>query len=143
MMDPTFQEGIKLMPYSPLGGFSILDKPQPRWENARKDAKKKFDDGNPYWQNVFNSIFTEANHKRYERVTEFTEKFNKQNNTDYTVDQMINAYALAHKRTDFLTVGPITVEQLRRTIGAVKLSRKLTEADLEYLYSGISGTSDR
>jgi aryl-alcohol dehydrogenase-like predicted oxidoreductase len=137
MMNPNFQEGIKLMSYSPLGGFSILDKPEPRWENARKAAKKKFDAGDPYWQNVFYSIFTEANQKRYKRVVAFTETFNKQNNTDYTVDQMINAYALAHRRTDFLTVGPITVEQLRRTVGGLKLSRRLTEADLEYLYSGI------
>jgi aryl-alcohol dehydrogenase-like predicted oxidoreductase len=136
MMDLSFQEGIKLMSYSPLGGFSILDKPEPRWENAKRAAKKKFDDGDPYWQNVFNSIFTEANQKRYERVIAFTEKYNRENITDYTVDQMVNAYALAHKRTDFLTVGPITVEQLKRTVGALKLSRMLTEADLEYLYSG-------
>ena len=135
-MDSSFQEGIKLMPYSPLGGFSIFDKPEPRWENAKKAAKKKFDDGDPYWQNVFNSVFTEDNRTRYERVVAFTERFNTQNNTDYTVDQMIYAYALAHNRTDFMTVGPVTVEQLRRTVGALTLSRKLTEVDLECLYSG-------
>ncbi len=143
MMDSNFQKGIKLMPYSPLGGFSIFDKPEPRWENAKKAAQKKFDNGDWYWQNVFHAIFTEANRTRYERVVIFTENFNKRNNTNYTVDQMVNAYALAHKRTDFLTIGPITIEQLRRTVAALKLSHNLTAADLEYLYSGVSIDSEK
>ena len=77
MLDVHFQEGIKIMPYSPLGGFSILDMNEPRWENARKAARKKYDAGNPYWKNVFCAIFTDTNQKRYERVVEFTEWFNK------------------------------------------------------------------
>lgn len=136
MNDPHFQKGIKLMSYSPLGGFSIFDKPEPRWENAKKDAKEKFDRGDAYWQNVFKAIFTDANKARYDRVVKFTEEFNKNHNSNYSVDQMVNAYALAHTRTDFLTVGPITVEQLRRTVGSLKLSHMLTSEDLDYLYGG-------
>jgi len=136
MMNKDFQKGIKIMPYSPLGGFSILDKPEPRWENAKKEAKKKYDNGDPYWQNVYNSIFTPENEKRYYRVVDFTKKFNKEHKTNYTEDQMINAYALAHTRMDFLTIGPTTIEQLRRTVDSLKLSHMLTPQNLEYLYNG-------
>jgi aryl-alcohol dehydrogenase-like predicted oxidoreductase len=136
MMDANFQKGIFQSPYSPLGGFSILDKDEPKWENAKRAAKIKFDSGDAYWQNVYHSIFTEANKARYERAVQFTAKFNKMHNTNYTIDQTLNAYALAHKRTDFLTIGPISIEQLRRTVGSLKYSRMLTEKDLNYLYSG-------
>lgn len=136
MMNPSFLKGIKIMPYSPLGGFSILDKPEPRWESAKKAAKKKYDAGDPYWQNVFHAIFTEKNRQRYERVLEFTKRFNKEHKTDYSIDQMINAYALAHPRTDFLAVGPITPDQLHRTVGSLSLAKILTPEDLDYLYYG-------
>ena len=136
MMDPNFQKGIKIMPYSPLGGFSILDKPEPKWENAKKAAKKKYDDGDPYWKNVYYAIFTPANKARYHRVVKFTDTFNKKNKTNYTVDQMINAYVLAHPRTDLLAIGPRTIPQLRRTVASLKLSRMLTKKDLDYLYYG-------
>jgi aryl-alcohol dehydrogenase-like predicted oxidoreductase len=136
MIDPKFQEGIKIMPYSPLGGFSILDKPEPRWDNAMASAKKKYEEGDSYWQNVFHAIFTEKNRNRYERVVQFTNEFNQKHSTNYTVDQMINAYTLAHHRTDLLAVGPITIPQLRRTVASLALSRLLTSDDLEYLYGG-------
>jgi aryl-alcohol dehydrogenase-like predicted oxidoreductase len=140
MMDPHFQEGIKFMPYSPLGGFSILDQESPRWDNARKLAKLRADKGDLYWKNVYASIFTPENEKRFRRAVNLTKKLNAQNSgeshTTYTVDQIVNAYALAHPRTDFLTVGPINVTQLRRTVETLKLSKKLTKADLEYLYRG-------
>jgi aryl-alcohol dehydrogenase-like predicted oxidoreductase len=136
MMDSNFQKGIMQNPYSPLGGFSILDKPEPRWENAKQAAKAKFEAGDAYWQNVYASIFTNHNEARFKRVEEFTRRFNSEHQTDFSIDQMINAYALAHRRTDFLTVGPVNIEQLRRTVGALKLSRMLTEENLEYLYSG-------
>ena len=136
MMNPDFQKGIKQMSYSPLGGFSIFDKSGPIWENAKRSAKEKFDQGDAYWQNVYAAIFTDANKARYDRAIDFTEKFNSEHRTSYTIDQMINAYALAHKRADFLTVGPITLLELRRTVGALKLSHMLTEENLNYLYSG-------
>jgi aryl-alcohol dehydrogenase-like predicted oxidoreductase len=136
MMDPNFQKGIKIMPYSPLGGFSILDKPAPQWDNAKKAAKKKYDENDPYWQNVFHAIFTDENEARWNRVVEFTKNFNGHQGTTYTVDQMINAYVLAHPRTDLLAVGAITVEQVQRTVSALQLSKRLTPQDLEYLYSG-------
>ena len=97
MMDPNFEKGILQNPYSPLGGFSILDKDEPKWENAKKVAKAKFDSGDAYWQNVYNSIFTEANRNRYERAVKFTSEFNRAHHTRYTIDQTLNAYALAHK----------------------------------------------
>lgn len=136
MMDPNFQKGIKIMPYSPLGGFSILDKPAPQWENAKKDAKQKYDEGDAYWRNVYHSIFTKENEARWHRVVAFTKSFNSKNNTNYTVDQMINAYALAHPRTDMLAIGAITKEQLNRTVGSLKLSKMLTTKDLDFLYYG-------
>ena len=62
------------------------------------------------------------------------DRFNKQHGTSYTLDQLMNAYVLAHERTDFLTIGPLSVEQLNRTLGALKLSKQLTPEDLKYLY---------
>ncbi len=136
MMDENFLKGIKMMSYSPLGGISILDQPEPCWDNARKDARKKYAQGDPYWKNVYHSIFTCANEERYNRVVKFTEEFNKKHKTSYSVDQMVNAYALAHKRTDFLVIGPITVAQLRRTVASLKLAKMLSKDDLDYLYYG-------
>lgn len=136
MMDPDFQKGIKIMPYSPLGGFSILDKPEPKWENAKADAKKKFDDGDPYWQNVYPSIFTPANEARWHRVVAFTKAFNQKHGSAWTVDQMMNAYALAHPRTDLLAIGALTIEQVRRTVASLELAKQLKPRDLDYLYSG-------
>jgi len=136
MMDPNFQNGIKIMPYSPIGGFSILDQPEPVWDNAKMAAKSKFEKGDPYWQNVYYAIFTDANEARWNRVLTFTKTFNDTNGTSYTVDQMINAYALAHPRTDLLAIGAITVEQVRRTVNALQLAKELTPQDLNYLYDG-------
>ncbi len=136
MMDESFLKGIKIMPYSPLGGISILDRPEPCWDNARKAARKKYAQGDPYWRNVYHSIFTCANEERYNRLVGFTADFNKKNKTSYTADQMANAYALAHKRTDFLVIGPISIEQLRRTVASLKLAKMLTKDDLDYLYYG-------
>lgn len=136
MMDPEFQKGIKIMPYSPLGGFSILDQPEPKWMNAKKAATKKFNDKDAYWQNVLLSIFTDANEARWNRVVEFTKQFNQKNCTSYTVDQMMNAYVLAHPRVNLLAVGPITKAQIQRTVASVRLSKMLTPQDLDYLYYG-------
>lgn len=136
MMDENFLKGIRIMPYSPLGGVSILDRPEPCWDNARKDARKKYSQGDPYWKNVYHSIFTCANEERYNRLVKFTEDFNKKHKTSFTADQMANAYALAHKRTDFLVIGPITIEQLRRTVASLKLAKMLKKEDLDYLYYG-------
>jgi len=122
-------------PYSPLGGFSILDKPNPSWENAKADAKKKYEAGDAYWKNVYHAIFTSENEERFRRAQAYTQWFNKTHKTNYTVDQVLNAYALAHVRTDFLTVGPITIEQVRRTIDSLPLSKKLNASDLDALYS--------
>lgn len=134
MMDPSFQKGIYIMPYSPLGGFSILDKPEPKWENGKASAKKKFENGDPYWKNVYPSIFTEANKERFERAKAFTKTLNERTGKSYTVDQVLNAYALAHPRTDLLAVGPITTAQLKRTVGSLKVAKMLTASDLEMLY---------
>ncbi|PKK88798.1 MAG: hypothetical protein CVV64_17085 [Candidatus Wallbacteria bacterium HGW-Wallbacteria-1] len=136
MMNENFLRGIKIMSYSPLGGISILDRPESCWVNARKDARKKYAQGDPYWKNVYHAIFTCANEARYNRVEMFTNEFNRKHSTSYTIDQMVNAYALAHKRTDFLVVGPLTIEQLRRTVGSLKLARMLTDKDLDFLYYG-------
>jgi aryl-alcohol dehydrogenase-like predicted oxidoreductase len=138
MMNPGFLPGIKIMSYSPLGGFSILDQVEPRWENARKIALAKFNSGDAYWQNVYKAIFTDANAARWDRVVAFTKKFNLDHATQFTEDQVINAYALAHPRADFLIVGPVSVDELRRSVGSLDLSKMLTKSDLEYLHSGAS-----
>jgi len=131
MMRSNFQNGVKIMSYSPLGGFSIFSKD---WNTAKQNALDLKNKKDRYWRNVYDSIFTEANEKRYKRAIKFTEKFNKKYKTHYTLDQMANAYVLAHKRTDFIIIGPRTIEQLRRTVEALKLSKLLTEKDLNYLY---------
>lgn len=139
MMDPDFQKGIKIMPYSPLGGFSILDKPAPVWENAKQSAYKKYLKGDPYWRNVYPSIFTAANEARWNRALNFLDRFNKKHGTSHTIDQLLNAYVLAHPRTDMLAIGAITVEQVRRTVGALQLSKMLSPQDLDFLHSGMIG----
>jgi aryl-alcohol dehydrogenase-like predicted oxidoreductase len=96
-------------------------------------AKRKYDAGDAYWQNVYPAIFTPENEMRYRRAISFLQKFNQVNNTNFTIDQLLNAYALAHKRADFLTVGPVSVEQVKRTINALPLSKHLTTQDLDYL----------
>lgn len=131
MTDPGFQSGIKLMPYSPLGGFSIIRR---GWEAARRDALERKNKGDRYWGHAYDAIFHEANEKRFKRALKFTEKFNAANGTNYTVDQVLNAYVLAHERADLLAIGPRDVQQLRKTVEALQLSRKLTQADLDYLY---------
>ncbi len=143
MMNPNFQKGMLMNPYSPLGGFSILDKPNPSWENAKADAKKKYEAGDAYWKNVYHSIFTPENEERFHRAQGYTRWFNQTYKTNYTVDQVLNAYALAHVRTDFLTVGPITIEQVRRTIDSLPLSKKLTASDLNALYTVDRGGQQR
>ena len=136
MMDSHFQEGIKIMPYSPLGGFSILDKPYPEWESARSDAYRKYINNDPYWKNVFHSIFTDTNKERWDRALKFSKDFNEKHSTQFTLDQFLNAYVLAHPRTDMLAIGAVTVEQVRRTVASLKLAKMLSPYDLEYLYSG-------
>ena len=131
MLDPDFQNGIKIMTYSPLGGFSIIRK---GWENAKRDALELKNNGDRYWGHAYDAIFHEANEKRFSRALKFTEKFNAAHRTHYTVDQVLNAYVLAHKRVDFLAIGPRDIQQLRQTVEALQLSRKLTQADLDYLY---------
>ncbi|PKL38672.1 MAG: hypothetical protein CVV41_22330 [Candidatus Riflebacteria bacterium HGW-Riflebacteria-1] len=136
MMDPDFQKGIKIMPYSPLGGFSILDKPAPAWKNAKKSAYIKYLKGDPYWRNVYPSIFTAANEARWLRAVHFLDRFNTKHRTSYTIDQLLNAYVLAHPRTDMLAIGAITVEQVRRTVEALQMAKMLSRHDLDFLHSG-------
>ncbi|HEY9069522.1 MAG TPA: aldo/keto reductase [Candidatus Ozemobacteraceae bacterium] len=131
MMDPGFQKGVKIMSYSPLGGFSIFSR---GWETARANALALKNAGDRYWGNVFDAIFHEANAKRFRRAMEFTAAFNKKHGTSYTLDQMANAYILAHPRADFLIIGPRSVEQLHRTVQSLELAKRLTPADLEFLY---------
>lgn len=141
MMNPNFQKGIKIMPYSPLGGFSILDKPAPAWENAKKSAHKKHVEGDPYWRNVYPAVFTPENEARWHRAVEFLDGFNTKHATSYTIDQLLNAYVLAHPRTDMLAIGPITVEQVRRTVKALELSKQLSRQDLDFLHSGTTANT--
>jgi len=131
MLDPDFQKGVRIMTYSPLGGFSIVRK---GWESARRAALELKNNNDRYWGHAFDAIFHEANEKRFNRALKFTEKYNAANGTRYTVDQVLNAYILAHERVDFLAIGPRDVRQLRQTVEALQLSGKLTRADLDYLY---------
>lgn len=132
MTDPAFQPGIKIMTYSPLGGFSIVRR---GWESARKEALALKNGGDRYWGHAYAAIFHEANEKRFARALKFTADFNAAHNTRYTVDQVLNAWVLAHKRVDFLAIGPRDTGQLRQTFEALRLSKLLTPADLDYLYN--------
>jgi aryl-alcohol dehydrogenase-like predicted oxidoreductase len=132
MTDPGFQRGIKIMTYSPLGGFDIVQK---GWENARLAALALKNGGDRYWSNAYAAIFHDENRRRFDRALKFTEKFNAAHGTHYTADQTLNAYVLAHSRTDLLAIGPLTVRQLRQTVEALRLSKELTRADLDYLYN--------
>ncbi len=137
MMNPEYLKGVFMMPYSPLGGFSIFDKhedPKISWEMAKADAKQKFDNGDAYWQNVYLAIFTPENEIRLNKAIEFLKNWNQTYSTKYTLDQLLNAYALAHQRMNFLTIGPINVDQVQRTIHSLALSKQLNPKDLEYLY---------
>lgn len=131
MMNPAFQPGVQLMTYSPLGGFSIFSK---NWETARQTALDLKNNHDRYWGHVFDAIFHEANHQRYLRAQAFTRQFNTRHRSQYTLDQIVDAYALAHPRSNFLIIGPRTVEQLRRTVQILTIAKMLSPADLEYLY---------
>ncbi len=131
MMDPDFQKGVKLMTYSPLGGFSIFSK---GWETARENALQLKISQDRYWRNVHDAIFHEANERRFRRAEEFRKRFNGKHGTSYTLDQLANAYVLAHPRTDFMIIGPRTVEQLRRTVQSLELAKMLTPEDLDFLH---------
>jgi aryl-alcohol dehydrogenase-like predicted oxidoreductase len=133
MMKADFQAGVKLMPYSPLGGFSILSR---GWEPARQQALKLKQQKDRYWGNVYAAIFHEANRQRYQRAEAFLARFNRQHRRAYTLDQLFNAYVLAHRRTDFMVIGPRSKAQLQRTVASLELAQQLTPADLDYLYSG-------
>lgn len=133
MKDPAFQRGIKIMPYSPLGGFSIVHR---GWERARAEALALKNGGDRYWGRAYDAIFHDGNAKRFERALRFTDQFNAARGTSYTVDQVLNAYVLAHVRTDLLAIGPRNVAQLRQTVEALRLAKWLTPADLDHLYGG-------
>lgn len=131
MMNPEFQRGIKMMTYSPLGGFSIFSK---TWKEAKAHARDLRDQGDRYWGHVYESLFHDSNEARFQRVNEFTDGFNLLHKSNYTPDQVANAYVLAHPRADFLIIGPRTLDQLKRTVSALKLSKLLTQDDLDFLY---------
>ena len=131
MINPEFQKGVKIMSYSPLGGFSIFSK---GWEEAKQTAWELKQKQDRYWGHAYDAVFHADNEKRYKRAEAFTQAFNTKHRTNYTLDQMANAYALAHMRADYQIIGPRSIEQLRRTVESLKLSKLLTPADLEYLY---------
>ncbi len=133
LMNPGFQPGVHLMTYSPLGGFSIV---RPGWEAARARALSLQKTQDRYWGHVAEALFHPANARRYARAKAFTQGFNRTHRTTYTLDQMLNAYVMAHPRADFVVIGPRTVEQLRRTVQALALAKDLRRGDLDYLYDG-------
>lgn len=133
MQQPSFQQGILFNPYSPLGGFPIFDQPFPTWDTARNNAFAFYQKSDPYWQNVFNAIFTADNDARYQRLVDATGQFGG----NYTVDQIANAYALAHLRMDFLTIGALNATEVARAVSALNvLSKILTPSLLQHIYDG-------
>lgn len=132
MMRPDFQQGVRLMTYSALGGFSIIRR---GWEAAKQDALERKNRHDRYWGHVYDAIFTASNAQRYRRAIAFTGRLNRQHGTHYTVDQIMSAYVLAHPRADFMVIGPRTVDELHRTVRALEVAKLLTPRDLEYLYA--------
>jgi aryl-alcohol dehydrogenase-like predicted oxidoreductase len=136
MMDEEFQHGIKIMPYSPLGGFNIVER---GWEKAKEAAMKLDKSGDRYWGNVWEAIFDEKNEKRYHRAQEVLQQLNDlSHGQNYTLDQLLHAYVLAHPRVDLLAVGPLKPEHLSRTVQSLSLADRLKNypAILDYLYNG-------
>ena len=73
--------------------------------------KKSLDNYNPrYWGHVKDSIFTDENQERYNRARLLAKRLNESHGTTITIDQILTAYVLAHKRTDFIVIGPTTIE---------------------------------
>ena len=146
MMNPKFQKGILIMPYSPLGGFPIIDKGtatnkgKDAWANAKKVAKSLDNNKDRYWGNVYEAVFTSDNEQRFYKVHKISQEF-RLNNKQYTIDQWLNAYVLAHPRTDLLAVGPIKKQHIDRTADAFKLARALRKRPdiLDWLYRGKIG----
>ena len=134
MQDGAFQPQSFLNSYSPLGGWAIFDQPD-LWRQAKQNALNNTND--PYWMNVYEAIFTDDNAARFDRLRNFTVAFNQKHfPANYTLDQMANAYVLAHKRADFLTIGPITTDELQRSVASLDLARQLTDSVLDYLHGG-------
>lgn len=143
MMDPNFQKGIRIMPYSPLGGFPIIDKGTREndgadaWVNAKDVARNLRDMRERYWGHVYDAIFSADNERRFYRVHAVSRRFALDGRL-YTIDQWLNAYVLAHPRVDMLAVGPIKREHLDRTAEALKLARALRNRRdlLDWLHHG-------
>ena len=146
MMNPDFQKGIVLMPYSPLGGFPILDKGTPAqlgrdaWSNSKALAQHLEENSDRYWGRVRAALFTDDNEKRFERAWAISQRMLLKNKT-YTIDQWLNAYVLAHPRTDLLAIGPLYPDQLERTVGSLELARVLRARPdiLKWLHHGDLG----
>lgn len=136
MLKPGFLPGVRLMTYSPLGGFSIVT---PGWEQARERALSLKKANDRYWGRVHDAIFHDANAARYARAEAFMKRFNAAHGSAYTLDQVLHAYVLAHPRTDYVVIGPRDVGALRRTVRALELSRLLTPRDLEELHGDAKG----
>jgi aryl-alcohol dehydrogenase-like predicted oxidoreductase len=126
------------MTYSPLGGFSIIRR---GWSAAQKDALALKQAKERYWGHVYDAVFTPANAARYQYAEAFLQRFNARHRTAYTLDQLVDAYALAHPRAEFVVIGPRTLEQLRRTVDSLTLARLLTRADLDELYLARGATA--
>ena len=143
MMDPAFQKGILIMPYSPLGGFPIIDKGtaanngKDAWINAKNVAKGLDNNQDRYWGNVYEAVFTKENEDRFYRVYQISQD-RELDGKKYSIDQWLNAYVLAHPRTDLLAVGPIMKQHLDRTADTLELARALRKRPdiLDWLYSG-------
>jgi len=143
MMDPTFQKGVFIMPYSPLGGFPIIDKGtaaqkgKDAWINAKAVAKNLDTIKDRYWGNVYEAVFTPENEGRFYRVWQISQDW-QLDGKKYSIDQWLNAYVLAHPRVDLLAVGPIKKEHIDRTADTFELARALRKRPdiLEWLYSG-------
>lgn len=139
MMNSKFEKGVFIAPYSPLGGFPVFSL---GWDAAKQmalDIKNGATIANKdprYWGHVHDVIFTSENKKRYDRAEKFRKKLNKKYNTNFTLDQMVNAYALAHKRADFIIIGPTSIDKLTRSHESLSISKLLKPKHLEYLYRG-------
>jgi len=131
MMNPDFQKGVKIMTYSPLAGFTLFSR---GWDLAKQAAYDLSMNGDRYWRNVYPSIFHSQNEMRYKRAELFTSRYNQEHSTSYTLDQIVNAYALAHPRMDFLIIGARSVEALHRTVDVLNIYKNFTRQDLDFLY---------
>ena len=134
MMNVNYQMGIKIITYNPTGWYKIFEL---GWEKAEQLALQLKNDNVRYRNTIYDAIFTQTNKDRYYRLLEFTQNFNRQNNSNYTIMQMLYAWILKHPRVDALSIQAHNVEELEQINAALELTKQITVQDINNIYNDL------